>query len=111
MDFDNVFLITTVPVANAEAVLQALGDAGAGEIGLYTHCAFTNPGTGRFQPDAASNPAVGDRGVINLVDEVRIEMICRRDRVKAVLAALRAAHPYEEPGIYLLPMLSEADFE
>ena len=63
MDFDNVFLITTVPVANAEAVLQALGDAGAGEIGLYTHCAFTNPGTGRFQPDAASNPAVGDRGV------------------------------------------------
>lgn len=110
MDFDNVFLITTVPVANAEAVLQALGDAGAGEMGLYTHCAFTFPGTGRFKPDARSNPALGERDVVNKIDEVRIEMICRRDRVKAALAALRAAHPYEEPGIYLLPMLSEADF-
>ncbi len=110
MDFNAVLLVTTVPLDGVEAVLQALGAAGAGEIGWYTHCAFTNPGIGRFRPDARSNPAVGEREVINVVEEVRIETVCQRERVKAALAALRAAHPYEEPAIYLLPLLSEADF-
>ena len=110
MDFNAVLLITTVPVDGVEAVLNALGETGAGEIGWYTHCAFTNPGIGRFRPDARSNPAVGEREVINRVEEVRIETVCQRDRVKAALAALRAAHPYEEPAIYILPVLNEEDF-
>jgi hypothetical protein len=90
-------------------VLKALAAAGAGVIGHYTCCSFSVAGRGRFKPDSEANPAVGGRQRINVEPEIRIETFCARDRVRSVVAALRAAHPYEEPVIYILPMLSEAD--
>lgn len=104
-----ILIITTAPEAAVEAVLEAIASAGGGIIGAYTHCAFTNPGVGRFKPSAEANPHVGTREEINAVDEVRIETFCERSRAKAVVAAIRAAHPYEEPVIYLVPLLSEYD--
>jgi hypothetical protein len=104
-----VLIITTAPQDAVEAVLDAIASAGGGVIGAYTHCAFTNPGIGRFKPAAEANPHVGTKGEINAVDEVRIETFCERGRAKAVVAAIHAAHPYEEPVIYLVPLLSEND--
>jgi hypothetical protein len=106
---DYVLIITMVPTDHLTPLLEAMGNAGAGVIGNYTHCAFTHTGLGRFKPEAGANPAIGERGQLTEVEETRIEMSCRRDRLKAVLAALRAAHPYEEPAIYLLPLLQERD--
>ncbi len=105
---ERLLLITTVPPEHAQAVLNALGAAGAGVVGDYTDCAFVCPGRGRFRAGGASNPAYGERGALNEVDEVRIETWVARDRARAVLAALRAAHPYEEPVCYLLPLLDES---
>lgn len=109
MTDSRILIITTAPEDAVEAVLDAIASAGGGVIGAYTHCAFTNDGTGRFKPSAEANPHVGAKEQINAVDEVRIETFCSRDVAKAVVAAVRAAHPYEEPVIYLLPLLSEAD--
>jgi hypothetical protein len=100
-------IVVAAPAEAVERVLDAISSAGGGIIGEYTHCAYTNPGTGRFKPSAAANPHVGQRGEINAVDEVRIETFCDRSVAKAVVAAIRAAHPYEEPVIYLIPLLSE----
>ncbi|MBI5667129.1 MAG: hypothetical protein HZC41_03905 [Chloroflexi bacterium] len=105
----SILIITTAPEDAVEAVLDAIAAAGGGVIGAYTHCAFTNAGVGRFKPSAEANPHVGAKEQINAVDEVRIETFCRRDVAKAVVAAIRAAHPYEEPVIYLVSLLSEAD--
>lgn len=110
MEFQQVYVVTTVPETQLNAVLAALADAGAGVIGHYTHCSFTLAGTGRFKPDAEAQPAVGMNEQINTEAEIRVETFCPRDRVRAVTRALRAAHPYEEPVIYLLPILNEADF-
>lgn len=104
-----VLVITTVPESHVEALLEAIAGAGGGVIGEYTHCAFTSPGTGRFKPSAAASPHVGAKGVINAEPEVRVETFCARADAKAVIAALRAAHPYEEPVIYVLPLLDESD--
>lgn len=104
-----VMVVVTVPPNHVDAVLDAIAAAGGGQIGHYTHCAFVSPGTGRFKPDAKADPHVGARETINSVDEIRIETFCRRDRARAVAAAIRAAHPYEEPVIYLLPLLSAVD--
>lgn len=104
-----LLLITTVPPDALPAVLDAIASAGAGVIGEYTHCAFTSVGTGHFKPSAAASPAVGAKGEVNAVEEIRVETFCPRDKAKAVVAALRAAHPYEEPVIYLLPLLSEEE--
>lgn len=109
MSAEQILIITTVPPDALEAVLSAIAAAGGGTIGEYTHCAFTNVGDGRFKPKETANPHVGQVGAINRVEEARIETFCRRDVAKAVVAAIRASHPYEEPVIYLLPLLSEAD--
>jgi dinuclear metal center YbgI/SA1388 family protein len=91
-------LVTFVPHAAAEAVLDALAAAGAGAIGDYDRCAFGAPGTGTFRPLPGANPAIGSVGAIETVAETRLETVLPRAARAAVVAALRAAHPYEEPA-------------
>jgi hypothetical protein len=106
-----VQLVVGVPHTHLYALLDAMAAAGAGQLGEYTHCSYAGDGVGRFKPSAAANPVLGEREAINEVPEVRVETICERDKVKGVIAAIRAAHPYEEPMLYLIPLLSEADFD
>jgi hypothetical protein len=109
MDFKRVYIVTTVPETDLNTVLDAISAAGGGIIGSYTHCAFTNSGLGRFKPGADANPHVGDKQEINAVDEWRVETFCDRGVAKRVVAAIRDAHPYEEPVIYMLPLIEEDD--
>lgn len=109
MDFSQLLVITTVPAKAVEQVLDAIAMAGGGVIGQYTHCAFTHNGTGHFKPSETANPHIGQKAAINVVDEIRVETFCDRVKGKAVAAAIRAAHPYEAPVIYLLPLLSLDD--
>ncbi len=102
---DRVLLVTTAPAEAVDAVLNAIAEAGGGVIGSYTHCAFMNSGQGRFRPDKTANPHSGQRETINSVDEMRIESFCERDQARAVADAVKAAHPYEQPVIYLIPLL------
>jgi len=94
-------LVTFVPAGNAEAVLEALFAAGAGALGNYERCAWTSPGRGRFRPLAGSAPHVGAQGLDEYVDEERLELLVTEAFVEPAMAALRAAHPYEEPAVYL----------
>ncbi|MFW5748511.1 MAG: hypothetical protein ACOCYT_02730 [Chloroflexota bacterium] len=105
MEFDRVYIVTTVPEPDLETVLDAISGAGGGIIGHYTHCAFTNAGVGRFKPGDAADPHTGSVGQINAEPEWRIETFCDRALASAVVAAIRRAHPYEEPVIYILPLL------
>jgi len=105
MQFEQVYIVTGVPEESLHAVLDAISSAGGGIIGEYTHCAFTNAGLGRFKPSNVASPHVGDKNAINAVDEWRIETFCDRHQAKAVVHAIREAHPYEEPVIYVMPLL------
>jgi len=91
-------VVTFIPHADAQRVLDALADAGAGQIGDYSRCAFSAVGTGTFLPGPGARPAIGAVGAVEQVPETRVEMVLARHRRAAVLAALRAAHPYEEPA-------------
>lgn len=99
-----VKIVTFVPASHAAAVRDAMADAGAGAIGAYTHCSFGADGTGTFRPGAGTEPYSGKRGVINEEPERRIEMPAPRARMEAVVAALKAAHPYEEPAYDVYPL-------
>src|SRR5438128_1238518 len=79
------------------AVHEALAAAGAGAIGDYSHCSFATAGTGQFRPLAGAHPTIGQVGKLERVAETRLEMVLPRARRAGVVAALRAAHPYEEP--------------
>ncbi len=91
-------LTTYVPAADAERLRQALAQAGAGVIGDYDSASFSTPGEGRFRPLEGASPAIGEVGALEVVDEVRIECVLPRASRAWVVAALLAAHPYEEPA-------------
>jgi hypothetical protein len=106
-----VQIVVSVPHTHLYSLLDAMAAAGAGQLGEYTHCSYANDGVGRFKPSAAANPMLGEKETINEVPEVRLETICPREKVKQVITAIRTAHPYEEPMLYLIPLLDETDFE
>ncbi|MCU1566023.1 MAG: hypothetical protein JWQ56_960 [Pseudarthrobacter sp.] len=92
-------LVFYVPVTHTERVLKAIGDAGAGWIGNYSHCSFTSPGTGRFTPRDGASPYQGQTGIPEEAAEDRVECVVEGPLLVTVVAALRAAHPYEEPAL------------
>ena len=94
-------LAVYVPSVDAPALLAALAAAGAGAVGDYVECSFTVDGTGRFRPLSGASPAVGEIGELTSVAESRISMVLPRSRRAAVLAAMRASHPYEEVAFEL----------
>ena len=93
-----------VPASHLEAVKQAVFAAGAGRIGAYDQCCWQVLGEGQFRPLPGSNPHLGVRDRLETVAEYRVEMVCAQACAPAVVAALRQAHPYEEPAFDLLQM-------
>ena len=94
--------IVMVPEGSAEQVSEAMFAAGAGAIGEYRDCAWSVVGVGQFEARGAANPTIGSLGERTHVDEARVEMVAARGLRRSVLAALRAAHPYEEPAFDIL---------
>ena len=99
-------IVTFVPEPDAEKLLDALAAAGAGELGDYARCAWTSSGIGTFLPRAGAKPTIGEVGQVSRVDETRIEMVLPRSRRAGVVAALRVAHPYEEPAFDVFELAS-----
>jgi dinuclear metal center YbgI/SA1388 family protein len=97
-------IVVFVPEGHVEHVIHAMSQAGAGVLGKYSTCSFGSKGTGSFYGSEASNPFLGKRGNLEIVEETRLEMIAPRASVSDVLTALKAVHPYEEPAydIYYL---------
>jgi dinuclear metal center YbgI/SA1388 family protein len=97
-------LAVYVPENAVEKVADALFHAGAGGIGRYTRCSFRSDGTGTFMGDATTNPTIGKPGVFEETEETKLEMLCPIGRLPEIIAALRAAHPYEEPAFDLIQL-------
>lgn len=97
-------LIFTVPVENADAVREAIGQAGAGKYPNYSFCSFSTRGIGRFKPEEGAEPAIGSVGAFEEVEEERVECQVDEEMLDDVLKALREAHPYEEIAYDLFPL-------
>jgi dinuclear metal center YbgI/SA1388 family protein len=97
-------VVVFTPDSDREAVLSAAFEAGAGRIGGYTECSFASAGQGTFFGTEQTQPTVGQKGRRELVEELRLEIICPQPRLAAVLAAIRARHSYEEPAIDVYPL-------
>jgi len=97
-------LAVFVPQTHAEVVRAALCAAGAGHIGNYSDCTFSAPGEGTFRAGDNTHPFIGRTGELARVAEVRLETVLPRELLPAVMAALRATHPYEEIAYDLYPL-------
>jgi dinuclear metal center YbgI/SA1388 family protein len=100
---DNVLmkLVCFVPFDDTQKVLDALYNAGVGQIGNYDHCSFSVIGKGTFRPNDNARPYVGASNQEEQVNENRIEVIFPTHLQSKVMEALRNAHPYEEIAHYL----------
>ena len=104
-----VKIVTYVPETHADIVREAIGNAGGGHIGNYTHCTFSVKGVGRFKPGAGAHPAIGAIGGLESVQEGKIEFVCKRMLAKKVLEEIRRVHPYEEVPFDVYPLISETE--
>jgi hypothetical protein len=97
-------LVWFVPREALDTTREAVFAAGAGRIGAYEHCSWYTAGTGTFFGGEGTEPAIGRAGREERVSELRVETVVPDDRVREVVDALLAAHPYEEPAydLYLL---------
>lgn len=102
-------LVTFVPESHLERVTQALFDAGAGVIGKYSECSFRSAGTGTFRGGEGASPAVGQPGRQERTPEIRLETVLPLARREAVIEALRAVHPYEEPAFDLIRLVARPE--
>jgi hypothetical protein len=91
-------LVVFVPAEALDAVRDALFGAGAGRIGDYERCSWYTEGTGTFVGGEGTDPTIGERGREERVPEFRLETVFPAERQEDVMAALRKAHPYEEPA-------------
>jgi hypothetical protein len=99
-------LVVFVPREALDSVREALFAAGAGRIGDYAHCSWYTEGTGTFLGGEGTSPSVGQAGREERVAELRLETVFPAERQEEVVAALRGAHPYEEPAFDVYELVS-----
>jgi hypothetical protein len=97
-------LCVYVPESHLEAVKDAIFAAGAGQIGRYDKCCWQCLGTGQFRPLAGSQPHLGELQTVTTVREYQVETVLDAALVPDVVAALKQAHPYEEPAFAVWPI-------
>ncbi|MDC1437183.1 YqfO family protein [Gammaproteobacteria bacterium] len=87
-----------VPESHLEVVKTALFSIGVGKIANYDSCSWQTLGQGQFRALEGSNPFIGQVGKVESVVEFKVEMICDDALIKAAVATLISAHPYEQPA-------------
>ncbi len=93
-----------VPETHAEQVKSAVFEAGGGRIGDYDCCAWQTSGQGQFRALDGADPYLGNVGEIETVAELRVELVCDENLIRQTVAAMKSAHPYEEPAYEVYAM-------
>lgn len=87
-----------VPPSHVEVVKAAVFAAGGGRIGDYDCCAWQVLGQGQFRPLDGSQPFIGQTGVVEQVEEWRVELVVADELIQSAVAALKHSHPYQTPA-------------
>ena len=107
---DNYKLIVFVPIEAADRVSNAIFAAGAGAIGNYSHCGFQSQGTGSFLSMEGARPAIGKKGRLEKVAEIKFEAIVPAAKLNDCIEAMKNAHPYEMPAFDVIKLYNSSKF-
>ncbi len=66
---------------------------------------------GTFITSIKTSPFIGEKDKLEYVKEERLEVRVQVRDVKKILRVIREVHPYEEPGIDIIPLLDEDNFK
>ena len=67
------------------------------------------PVKGTWRPLPGADPYNGTIGEIETADEIRLEFAVKKKDLEIVLRTIAEVHPYEEPAVDVIPMLSWRD--
>ncbi len=87
-----------------EKVRENLFENGAGHISEYSNCSFNSEGKGSYLPGETTNPAYGEKGKTNFMDETKIEVVVMNQEANRIVAEVNKVHPYEEVAYELIPI-------
>lgn len=97
-----------VPKEHLDRVAAAMHKAGAGTFTKYEECSFRTEGVGTFRGTQKANPFIGTKGILEIVPEVKLEMIVPSWKLSGVVSAMLDAHPYEEVAYDIIPLKNRA---
>ncbi len=107
LEINKVKIAVMVPPENADSLRKLICETGAGTIGNYTECSVSTKVIGTFKPNNEANPTKGTKNKLEKVNEIKLEVICNIENVKKVLEIIKKNHPYETPGIDIIPLMDE----
>ena len=93
-----------VPVNAKEKTKDALFNIGVGRFDNYENCSWEILGTGQFKPISKANPTIGELNTLEVLDEYKVEMICRDNLIELAVKILKEVHPYEEVAYEVFKM-------
>ncbi len=99
-----LYISVNVPEKDAATLRDALGNAGAGKIGDYSHTSFSIKGVGRSKALNGADPTIGEVNKYTAMIEEKIETTCTEEQLPAIIKAIKQVHPYEEPVIITFPI-------
>lgn len=102
-------MVVFIPEGALQQVIDAASGAGAGIVGTYSRCAAWSSVTGTFHSGMDSNPTIGAPGETSETPEMRLEMVLSESAQRAVDAAVRQVHPYEEPEIGFFRLVDDLE--
>jgi dinuclear metal center YbgI/SA1388 family protein len=97
-------LIVHVPERALAQVEVAVFEAGAGDIGNYSHCSFKVLGQGSYMPNEGANPETGSIGKLETGEEYALEVVFPAYLESKVVAAAKKAHVYEEVAYQVISL-------
>ena len=106
MDIHYYKLEIFIPETHFRALQKALQEADAGHIGNYDSCLSYSRVTGTWRPLSGTKPFIGKEGEVSEEPELKVEVTIRAEILDAVMRAVKAVHPYEEPLINVLPLVA-----
>ncbi len=110
ININKVKIVVMVPRNCVDNLRELICATGAGAIGNYTDCSVSTKVIGTFKPNMKANPTIGKKEKLEKVKETKLEIICNVEKVKEVLKIIKKNHPYETPGIDIIPLMDESYF-
>ncbi|MFC1721961.1 NGG1p interacting factor NIF3 [Patescibacteria group bacterium] len=95
-------VITYCQEEEIDKIIGAASDAGAGNVGNYSHCAFITKGEGNWLSKEGSKPTSGEIGKMSRERECKVEFVCPETKIKSVVEAIKSNHSFETPQIDII---------
>jgi len=96
-----------IPENYVKILSDELSNIDVGHIGNYDHCMSVTSVKGYWRPLAEAHPFQGKAGELCEGTECKVEGNCKFEQARAALKVIHKVHPYEEPVINVIPLISD----